>query len=284
MPDGGPEVRSGRRTAAAAAVMTLLVAAFTSVAWREGAGEPSFVLRTEDVIIPRGFPADQPPALPDLAAAPAVAPEHATLLGIHDLTGCDGQCGPTSHWGRYRWANAVAPVRAFWLVDRTGDARANAALREFVERWNRDMDGRQGPGQDIPYIGYYRDDAYVGQCSPNPWRAEGWYLPGYSLLLVCNQRVGSLGVALVVPEGPHWGTFVLPWVAVDVHDRSCGGTGLSHAQLVAAFSHEIGHVTGLDHRRGVTVMNTDGSGLCAGMWYDSHDSDAIGAIYQHWGD
>lgn len=260
-------------------VVPVLVAA--GVAAGAALDRPGTAVHTETLVLPAGFPASAAPQLPAISDAPALSPEGATALAVHDQSGCDGTCSRNAHWGSYRFGSEVAGVRAFWLIDRTGNARSHDALRTFVDRWNRDVVGRQGPGQDMPIIGYARDDAYVGQCSPNPAAAQAWHLPGYSLLLVCDMRVlDAMGRAFIVPGGPHWGTGLLPWVTVDSSDRSCGGL-MTHEQLVSAFAHEIGHAIGFDHRSGVTVMNTNASGVCAGKWFDDHDRDAVGAIYQH---
>jgi hypothetical protein len=249
-----------------------------------GAEEQAKV-RTDDLIIPAAFPADAPPAVPSLEGAEAVVHPLAVPTGIHQSTGCDNTCPAGNHWGRYRYngGHEQAAVRAFWLFDRTGNAAANAALRDFTDKWNWEVRARQGAGQDIPYVAYFRDDANVGLCSPNPANLQAYQLPGYSILLACNGRVlDAMGRAIVIPGGPHWGTTVLPWVYVDVSDRSCNRGPMSHVQLVSAFAHEIGHVMGLDHRNGeLTLMNTNASGVCAGVWFDGHDLDAIGAKYQH---
>lgn len=245
----------------------MLVALAAGSAGRGGRGESGLARR---------------PVLPDFTRAAAASVDGATTTGMHEATGCGGRCQIANHWGRYQVGVERRAERGLWLVDLTGDDRAHTALSELVARWNREVEAREARGQDIPKIGYFRDDRKAGKCSPDPARTQAWDLPGYSVLLVCNGRVlDAMGRAYVVAGGPHWGTTVLPWIYVDMADTFCNGGPMTQAQLVSAFAHELGHSMGLDHRSGLTLMNRNASGVCAGLWFDEHDLEALGAIYAH---
>lgn len=276
MPDRA--ARIGWTAVAVAAVAALAVAsAWVRIAAVTDTGGSAMVL------VPDGFPGTGPPDVTPLASAPAVTRDEAVLHASHGQSGCDGECLPFGHWGRYGFGpDELAAKRGFWLIDRTGDAAANRALRDVVVRWNASVEANAAPGVDLPHVGYYRDDAHAGNCSPDPAAAEAYFLPDYSVLLACNGRLlDALGRAYTLPGGAHWGVGLIPWLFVDARDEFCNGGPMSHEQLVSAFAHEMGHTLGLDHRRGLTLMNSNASGVCAGLWFDSHDWEALRSVYGH---
>ena len=82
-----------------------------------------------------------------------------------------------AHWGHYQWAGGQekASVRAFWLLDRTGDETLSYIIQGVAEAWNQARD--ENP--ELPFVAVYRDSA--GQCFVNE-------TPGYSIASACMIR------------------------------------------------------------------------------------------------
>ena len=165
------------------------------------------------------------------------------------------------HWGRYRWANAVAsPERMFWIFDRTGNPTMQKAIQQFVQSWNgqRNLNVKLAPA-----ILYYQDNASVGQCG-------NFGMSGYSFITFCSGDPGTTGITGLQWSGSH---IMTPYVIVRPGI-------LNYGQLFTAITHEMGHVFGLSHRPEVgATMHANSNFNGAVNWFDQHDLDALNALY-----
>ncbi len=164
------------------------------------------------------------------------------------------------HWGRFRWANNVGSTdRAFYLVDRTGNAMMHQAIQQWIASWNGQ---RNLNVKSAPLVMYYLDDPSVGQCKN--------FGPGYSFITFCAGDPGTTGITSLQWVGRHMAT---PNVMIKP-------AGLNYGQMFTAVTHEMGHVLGLSHRPEVGVtMHANGNFDGQIHWYDQHDLDALNALY-----
>ena len=165
------------------------------------------------------------------------------------------------HWGRYRWANALAsPERMFWIFDRTGNPTMHKAIQQWVQSWNgqRNLNVKLAPA-----VLYLQDDANVGQCG-------NFGMAGYSFITFCAGDPGTTGITGLQWSGAH---IMTPYVIVRPGI-------LNYGQLFTAITHEMGHVLGLGHRPEVGVtMNANSNFDGQIHWYDQHDLDGLNALY-----
>ena len=189
------------------------------------------------------------------------------LLTASTLVGGASPAGaqpPAPHWGNYQWygGQEKADVRAFWLVDRTGDPTLNAIIKYVADAVN----ASRAEHPELPYIALYRDDANAGRCFVNQ-------TPGYSMASACMIRSLSLfGIkGLAATHGsPHFigGAFAV-------------SDGLTVEEAVTVVCHNFGHLMGLpDSNDDLSCMKHDfPSGQM--KWYQQGDVDAILALYDH---
>ena len=169
-----------------------------------------------------------------------------------------------AHWGNYQWngGELKAPVRAFWLFDRTGDPMTNSLIQWVADAWN----GARGSHPDLPFIAVYKDNANVGQCFVN--RTEG-----YSVASACMMpSLSAFGIdGISATHGaPH---FIGAAFAIS--------DGLSFNDAFTAVCHNFGHIMGLpDSTDDASCMNHD---VAPGeiRWYGTGDTDALLALYDH---
>ena len=172
---------------------------------------------------------------------------------------------PTAaHWGNYQWngGQLKAPVRAYWLFDRTGDPTMNAIIQWVADAWNGAREAHPG----LPFTAVYKDNANVGQCFVNR-------TPGYSVASACMMpslsAFGIDGISATHGE-PHFigGAFAI-------------SDGLSFNDAFTAVCHNFGHIMGLpDSDDEASCMNHNvAPGEIA--WYGPGDIDALLALYDH---
>ena len=171
---------------------------------------------------------------------------------------------PAAHWGNYQWFGGQenASVRAFWLVDRTGDPTLSSIIRYVANAWN----GARAHRPELPYIAVYRDDANAGRCFVNQ-------TPGYSVASACMLRsLSAFGIkGITAMQGsPHFvgGAFAV-------------SDGLSFEEAFTVVCHNFGHLLGLaDSDDAQSCMKHDFAPGQA-KWYTQGDADAILALYGH---
>jgi hypothetical protein len=158
------------------------------------------------------------------ALVPTAVPAHAD----HTVVG--------AHWGTYKWWGVQqAPVRAFWVLDRSGDPTVGAALREFITVYNNDA-ARRGLWGLVPVMGYVEESHYRGSC--------GGYtmFPGFSFSTVCSGNGGNYGssVTWFGGAGSRSEMGYHPWTLIqrDYPD---------YATTFSNVAHEILHQMGLGH-------------------------------------
>ena len=169
------------------------------------------------------------------------------------------------HWSNYQWYGGAetASIRAYWLVDRTGNQDMHEAIRFVANAWN----AARNTYPELPYLAVYQDDANVGRYLVNQ-------TPGYSFATACTVPNNIEGVKALVARNP------------DAKGHMIGGAmaiseGLGKEQTVSVVCHTIGHLMGLE--------NSDDSASCmshafeAGVlkWYTQPDADAVLALYDH---
>ena len=177
---------------------------------------------------------------------------------------------------RYTYGGAVYNVKAFYLLDRTGNALMHDALRQYADSWNGDIQ-RRGLYGYLPAIGYARDDAFVGKCSNGTNSLPQVTGREYSFVLACaGEPIGSMGVAFGSSSFMRHvrGNHAFP-------AAYCSATrGLDQRQMLSCFAHEIGHLIGLGHNDAQgNLMNTNSSGVTGRAWYTDEDFNLLKSLY-----
>ena len=212
----------------------------------------------------RPTPPSRPARKPVRHAALGLLSTALIVAGLH-ATSVAAQSSPAPHWGPYSWFGGAetAPVRAFWLFDRTGDTAMHAAIRYVADAWDAARDAHP----ELPYIAVYQDDANVGQCLVN-------HVPGFSFATACTIPKNIEGVKALAARNP------------DPEGHMIGGAmavsdGLTDEETVSAVCHTMGHLLGLE--------NSDDTSSCMShafepgvlKWYTQADADAVLALYAH---
>ena len=169
---------------------------------------------------------------------------------------------PAAHWGNYQWSGQKAGVRAFWLVDRTGDPTMNAIIQWEADAWNAARVHHPG----LPYIAVYKDNANVGQCFVN--RTEGFSVAS-ACMMPSLSTFGIKGIS-ATHGAPHFigGAFGI-------------SDGLSFNDAFTAICHNFGHILGMpDSSDAASCMNHN---VAPGeiKWYAPGDTNALLALYGH---
>jgi hypothetical protein len=195
--------------------------------------------------------------------------------------------GTPGMFDRFTYAGAVYNTKSFYLFDRTGVSAQHAALQEYVQSWNAEINNRGWVGV-VPVIAYVQDDANYGVCSsgsdssgPLPMRQVAG--AEYTYVLACaGTPTGGIGLArgASVLYGRHIRTYgVFPFAMCAQYPRA-PYPNLTHDNLVRCWAHEIGHLMGIPHNNTVNhLMNTDGSGIYANNWYDNDTFTRLRALY-----
>lgn len=210
------------------------------------------------------FTRSSPALRRSLAAIASVAVAAVTVVGVSPSSPAVA-AAPKPHWSYYEWngGQEKVPVRAYWLFDRTGDPTVSYWIKGIVDAWNN----ARNDHPELPFIGYYRDDANVGHCFVNN-------TPGWSAASACMYPAGSGG-----PEG-----LFARHVGSDGH--MIGGAfavarGLAPYQAFSVVCHNIGHLMGLDDSSDPESCMSHELGADVAKWYTAADAEAILSLYEH---
>lgn len=189
----------------------------------------------------------------------------ALVIATVQATSVGAQSPPAPHWGTYSWSGGseTAPVRAFWLFDRTGDTAMHAAIHYVADAWNAARDSHPG----LPYVAVYQDDAHVGQCLVNQ-------TPGYSFATACAMPKNIEGVKALTARNPDSAGHMIGG-AMAVSD------GLTGEETVTAVCHTIGHLMGLENSDDTTSCMSHAFEAGVLKWYTQADADSVLALYAH---
>lgn len=189
----------------------------------------------------------------------------ALIIATAQATSVAAQQPPAPHWGPYSWFGGAetAPVRAFWLFDRTGDAAMHVAIHYVADAWNSARDTHP----ELPYIAVYQDDANVGRCLVNQ-------TPGYSLATACAMPKNIEGVKALTARNPGSAGHMVGG-ALAVSD------GLTNEETVSVVCHTIGHLLGLENSEDATSCMSHAFEPGVFKWYTQADADAVLALYGH---
>ncbi|HEX6738743.1 MAG TPA: hypothetical protein VF310_10740 [Vicinamibacteria bacterium] len=170
------------------------------------------------------------------------------------------------HWDTHVPGGAARQARVLVVADTTGDARVQAALRDFRTRWNLMIAGPELRGAHLPRVRVIRAAA-----AP----------PSADVIVVRDDSLATAGVG-----GPYR-------VDGDGHTR-LGIVKLrratftwSRCNLRTAVAHEMGHVMGLAHNEaedpgGAPSVMRPGNGpyhLGCPTWFNAGDRQALQALY-----
>jgi hypothetical protein len=192
-----------------------------------------------------------------LAAGLLVAPGTLSPLGAQ-------QSAPP-HWGNYQWnAGAeTAPVRAFWLVDRTGNQDMHDSIRFVADAWNTARDTHP----ELPYIAVIQDDANVGQCVVNQTR-------GYSFATACTVPNNIENVKGLAARNPGTDGHLVGG-AIAISDA------LTREETVSVACHTIGHLMGLENSEDTASCMSHSFEAGVVKWYTQADADTVLDLYAH---
>lgn len=189
----------------------------------------------------------------------------ALLVAAAGVTPLRAQESASPHWGTYEWdgGTETASVRAFWLIDRTGNQDMHDSIRFVADAWNAARDTQP----ELPYIAVYQDDANVGQCVVNQ-------TAGYSFATACAvpnniENVKGLAARNAGTDGHMIGG------AMAISD------GLSREETVSVVCHNIGHLMGLENSEDSTSCMSHAFEPEVVKWYTQADADAVLALYAH---
>lgn len=167
-----------------------------------------------------------------------------------------------AHWGWYSWGTEQAPVRAFWLFDRTGNDTMHQAIETWAYFWN---DARARFLPSLPFVAVYRDDANVGSCFHTA-------LPQYSLALACagsatgNAVETSVQTFPTVP--PH---IVSPFMRLN--------PALDFNTMFTVVCHGMGIMVGFGVSTSPTSCMHNTFAVGEFLWYDAGDAATAVELY-----
>lgn len=180
----------------------------------------------------------------------------AGLLGAPGVPGLTQPAGADSnppamvfaHWPQYRWGGVIQQpgLRAFFILDRTGDPTIWSIISQMKWEWNTQVVPAWAPGK-LPYIDVSQDYGNIGNCNPGGDLNQLYsnINDGYSAILLCERDLpnGSLGLTTAagadggIAHAVHW----FETISMDLtgqHDYETEKSG---------FRHELGHILGLEH-------------------------------------
>lgn len=167
-----------------------------------------------------------------------------------------------AHWGWYTWGPDQVPVRAFWLLDRTGNDTMHQAIDAWAFYWN---DNRARYMPSLPYVAVARDDANVGACFHTG-------LPQYSLAMACagtpNGKAVETSVQTFPTVPPH---MVSPFMRLH--------PALDLATMFTAVCHGMGVMLGLGESGGAATCMHTTFALGEALWYDGGDAATAVELY-----
>ena len=167
-----------------------------------------------------------------------------------------------AHWGWYSWGTESAPVRAFWLIDRTGNQTMHDAIAAWAHFWN---DARARFLPSLPLVGVYVDDANVGACFHTQ-------LPQYSLAMACagsptgNAVETSVQTFPTVP--PH---IVSPFMRLN--------PSLDFNTMFTGVCHGMGIMVGFGVSASPTSCMRNVFPVGELLWYDAGDAATAAQLY-----
>ena len=167
-----------------------------------------------------------------------------------------------AHWGWYTWGSEQVPVRAFWLLDRTGNDTMHQAIETWASVWN-DLRGRYMPS--LPYVAVYRDDANVGACYHTG-------LPQYSLALACAGTSSGKAVETSVQTFPTVPPHIVsPFMRLH--------PALDFNTMFTVVCHGMGIMMGLGASDGPTSCMRTTFAVGELRWYDGGDAATAVELY-----
>ncbi len=188
------------------------------------------------------------------------------LVGaIAPMASLRAQPAVSPHWSTYKWSGGAetAPVRAFWLIDRTGNQDMHDAIRFVANAWNAVREGET----TLPYIAVYQDDANVGKCTVN--QTVGWSFATACAVPNNIENVKGLVARNPGPDGHLIGA------AMAISD------GLTKEETASVACHTIGHLMGLDNSEDSSSCMSHAFEAGVFKWYSQADADAAVALYAH---
>ena len=173
------------------------------------------------------------------------------------------QSAPPPHWGNYQWSDGeeTADVRAFWLVDRTGDALTQTLISHVANAWN----AAREEFPELPYIAVHRD-ASAGACFVNE-------TPGFSVASACMIRNVPWVKAMAATNADDTGHLVGAAFAIS--------DGMDWKEALTSICYGFGHLLGLDDSDNEESCMNPTSTPDQFKWYDDADAEAVLSLYGH---
>jgi hypothetical protein len=187
-------------------------------------------------------------------------------LAVSALVGGNevGAQTPQPHWGPYKWSGGseTAAVRAFYLLDRTGNQAMHDAIGAVANGWN----SARTAHPELPFVAVQLDDANVGRCFINA-------IPGWSIASACSIQNNIDGVnGLAGRNADAQGH--LTGAAISIRD------GLSAADTFTVACRTIGQIIGLPTSANPASCMS-GALNNTSKWLVQADADAVLALYNH---
>ena len=211
------------------------------------------------------LPTSLSPPISKLRRLAVLAVLGGVLIAAVGVTPLAAQQSTSPHWSNYKWGGGAetAAVRAFWLIDRTGNQDMHDSIRFLAGAWNAARDTHP----ELPYIAVHQDDARVGQCVVNQTR-------GYSFATACAVPKNIENVKGLVARNP------------DADGHLIGGAiaisdGLTREETVSVACHTIGHLMGLENSEDTQSCMSHAFQAGVLKWYTQADADAVVALYDH---